>query len=459
MDKVLSVFSAVSWPVAAGVTGVLLLLFILVAIAFRTVVDPNKVHIVQSWSSTTSYGKGQAGGNVYYKWPSWVPLFGVSSMVLQVNNFDLNLHAYKAYDKERVPFELDITSFFRIEDTNLAAQRVSSFDELKAQLMAIVQGAVRKILASHDINGIMVDRATFGQQFTSEVEAELKNWGVVPVKNMELMDIRDADGSKVIANIMAMKASHIEMESRTAVAANMQRAETAEIDARQAVHIREQDAAQAVGERTAEKEKMVGIADQKSRQEVKAQEAITRQKEMDVLKVGQVRQAEITREAAVVAAEQSRQTTILEAEGQLEATKRRAEGARVEGEAKGAAEQAILMAPVNAQIELAEKIATLAGYQGYLVAIEAIKAQMAVGVEQAKALADADVKVIANAGNAVAGATSAMQLFTPQGGLSVGGMIEALGATPDGRKLLDAVTTRLAASGASPAPPATPPAA
>jgi len=46
---------------------------------------------------------------------------------------------------------------------------------------------------------------------------------------MELMDIRDAQGHANIANIMAKKSSHIEMESRTEVAKNRQLAETAEI--------------------------------------------------------------------------------------------------------------------------------------------------------------------------------------------------------------------------------------
>lgn len=70
-----------------------------------------------------------------------------------------------------------MTAFFRIADTNKAAERVSSIDELHQQLKAIVQGAARKILASFDINQIMTDRATFGQQFTEEVKNELQSLG------------------------------------------------------------------------------------------------------------------------------------------------------------------------------------------------------------------------------------------------------------------------------------------
>ncbi len=410
---------------------------LLIAMMFRTVVETNRVHIVQSRKQTISYGTGQAAGNVYYNWPSKFPVIGITRIILPVSNFDLPLHQYKAYDKDRVPFELDVVAFFRIKDTNHAAERVSNFDDLKHQLLAIVQGAVRKILASHDINQIMVDRATFGQQFTVEVATELANWGVEPVKNMELMDIRDADGSAVIANIMAMKASHIEMSSRTEVARNKQEAETAEINARQVVEVRRQHAEQAVGERTAEKDKAVGIATQKAAQEVKVEEAATREKEMIVIRVQQVRQAEITRDQQVVAAEQDRQTRVIMAEGNLEATKRHAEGVRLEGEAKGAAEQAMQMAPVNAQIALAEKIAELEGYQQYLTAIKAIEAHVAVGSKQAEALKAADIKVIANTGKPTEGVSSVMDLFTSKGGTDVAAMVEAVAQSPLGKAALE----------------------
>ena len=105
-------------PVALGV---LLVLVVILAIAFRTVVETNSVHIVQSKKKTTSYGTGQAAGNVYYRWPSWVPVIGITRIKLPVSNFDLSLKDYEAYDKDRVPFMVDVTAFFRISKTDLAA--------------------------------------------------------------------------------------------------------------------------------------------------------------------------------------------------------------------------------------------------------------------------------------------------------------------------------------------------
>src|SRR6185436_14936660 len=147
---------------------------------------------------TISYGKDQAAGNTYYKWPSWVPIIGVKTISLPVSVFDVGLDGYAAYDKGRVPFVIDIMAFFRITDSNMAAQRVHAFPELEEQLKGILQGAVRSILATSEIEEILEGRGTFGERFTKEGDANLAQWGVQTVKCIELMDIRDAQGSKVI---------------------------------------------------------------------------------------------------------------------------------------------------------------------------------------------------------------------------------------------------------------------
>lgn len=447
MSELLGVLSDIA-PSLPLLIGAAFALLIVISILLRVVVPTNMVHTVQSRRQTTSYGAGQKAGNVYYNWPSWVPFIGVSRIILPVNNFELSLSGYEAYDKDRVPFRLDLTAFFRIADTNVAAARIANMKDLIAQLHYIVQGAARKILATHDIHQIMVDRATFGAQFTQEVATELANWGVEPVKNMELMDVRDAEGSRVIADIMAMKASNIQMTSRIEVANNLRAAQTAEIAARQEVEVREQEAQQVVGQRTAEKDKQVGIATERASQEVQAEAAITREREMQVMRVATMRQAEITKDQQVVAASQDKETTILRADGDLQATKLSAEGIRVEGNAKADAEKALQLAPVAAQIELAKEIGSNEGYQAYLVSLRGVDAYVQVGVEQAKAIAQADVKVIANTGDAVQGVQDAMSLISPRGGTALGGMLEALKNTPEGAALLERVLRREAARAA-----------
>lgn len=413
---------------------------ILLALMFRVVVSTNDVHIVQSSGSTVSYG-GRAGanGNTYYRWPSWVPRFGVKTIILPVSVFSQELNAYAAYDKDRVPFSIDIMAFFRIVDSNVAAERISSVEELHTQLEGILQGAVRTTLASYPIDQILEGRSEFGEHFTKEVDVQLREWGVQTVKTIELMDIRDAQDSKVIANIMAKKKSFIEMQSRIEVAQNLKDAQMKEIEASRDVDMSKQEALQVVGIRTADQERDVGIANERSRQSVQEQAKITAEKDMAVRQVSVVRQAEINRDAAIVAAEQEKKTTVLVAEGKLQGTKLAAQGIAAEGEAKASAEKALQLAPVEAQIVLAREIGANESYQKYLISVRQVEAGQVVGVEQAKALAVAEIKVISNSGTVQEGVDGVSGLLSPRGGLSVGGMLEAFKNTPAGREVVDAI--------------------
>jgi len=418
------------------------------AMMLRRVVSTNEVHIVQSAKKTISYGKDTGNGNTYYEWPSWFPVVGITKIVLPVSVFDLDLTGYEAYDKGRLPFVVDVKAFFRITDSDTAAQRVASFQELHSQLEAIVQGSVRVILASNDIETILQGRSTFGEQFTKEVEEQLKNWGVSTVKNIELMDIRDSQSSAVIKNIMEKKKSFIEMESRTEVAKNKQAASIAEIEAQRQVDLETQSAKQAVGLRTTQNEREVALAQQEKIQAVKEQEKLTKEKEMNVVSVEAVRKAEIAKQVQVVQAQQFRETatitaegekatTVLHAEGQLEAKRRESEGIALEGTAKADAETAMQLAPVKAQTTLAKEIGENKAYQEYLVTIRKVEAAQAVGIEQAKALSNADIKVISNTGSPTTGLTNVMDLFSSEGGTKVGAMFEALNNTPTGQALVE----------------------
>ena len=444
-------FSGIAGLLLAGAFGFFMLFAFIVflwSLTLRRVVATNEVHIVQSRQKTISYGKDMDQGNAYYQWPSWIPVIGVQVIVLPVSVFSLRLSNYEAYDSGRLPFVLDLEAFFRILDSNTAAERVQNITELRAQLLSILQGAARTILASKTIEEIMAGRAEFGIAFTAEVNEQLKNWGVTTVKNIELMDIRDSDGSRVIQNIMDKKKSEIEKESRITVAENMRAAENAEIDAQREIDMNRQLAAQQVGVRTAEKEREVGVANEQAQQIIKEQQKVTAEKNAEVTRVNEVKAAEIAKEVQVVKAEEQKATdvvkaegdkqkTILIAEGTLEAEKRAAEAIKVKGEATADAERLIQLAPVHAQIELAKQIGENPNYQNYLIALRQLEAVQAVGIAQSAALEKADVKVIANSGDAAKGLTGVAGMIGPGGGTQLAGMIEALAQSPYGQQLVE----------------------
>lgn len=429
----------------------LLVIGVFLAIAYRRVVPTNMVHIVQAKKSTIAYGRGKDAGNTYYAWPSWVPVIGVSVIELPESIFQVHLGDYEAYDQARLPFVVDVTAFFRIEKAEMAAQRVANFAELRSGLQAVLQGAVRRILATNELEKILQSRSELGEQFTKEVQEQIAEWGVLPVKSIEFMDLRDSPKGTVIADIMAKEQSRIAMQSTVEVANNKRTAELAVINANREIEVQRQDAEQKIGERTAEKEKQVGIANEQSRQEVLASARLTAERQMAVSQVEQVKAAEIAKEVASVKAEQDKQVMVINAqaakqaqvtaaEGDLEAAKREADGTRALGEARAAAEQALLMAPVTAQINLAREIGANPAYQTYLVSIEQVQANKAVGVAMADSLKTADLKIIANSGDVASGMTKFGEALGTSGGTKLAGFLSALSQTPEGQQVLNGMT-------------------
>ncbi len=444
-----------SWIViVAAVFVAIVLLFFLVKwiLSLRRVVATNEAHVVRRGAQTVAYGS--EGLSSYYEWPAWVPIIGVSVTKLSLENFVLAVDNYEAYDKEKLPFVVDIRAFFHIKDCRIAATRASSMKILQEQLADVVRGAVRTILAQDDLEKIMVERSKYGAQFTSEINQQLTSWGVETIKTIELMDIRDSRNEAVISNIMAKKKSAIERDSRVTVAKNKQEAEEAEIAARQEVDLKQKTADEVVGLRDAEVQKVVGIAKQQSEQAVKEETKTTKQKEMEVLKVETVRQAEINKEATVVNAEATRRKVEIEAEASkrkaeldaeaklVQATKN-AEGIKAEGQAKAEAEEKMQMASVTAQTTLAKEVGENEGYQKYLIEIRKVEATEKVGLEQAKNINGSNIKIIANAGNVAEGLSSALDVLTPKGGANIAGAIEALAATDAGKALLKKLGLKL----------------
>jgi len=455
-----------------GVTALFGLIVVLYVLSLRRIVPTNVVHIVQRGNQTVSYGTKKSS-NVYYEWPGWLPKLGVTVRVLPVSNFDIDLRRYEAYDKDRVPFVVDVKAFFHIADTNVAAEKVESFEELKGQLENVVQGAVRSILAKSKLEEIMEERSVFGKQFTEAVNTDLKNWGVEAIKSIELMDVRDADGSQVIHQIMAKRMSAIDMESRTEVAKNTKLAQQAELMARQEVDVTKAEteriageaqaqSQQAIGIAKAEAAKKAGIAEQQSVSDIAQAERATAEQQMEVLKVQQVKQAEIDKEKEIIQAEMAKRKIEIQAEAdkfaveteavaKLEAQKKEALGVQAVGEAEAKiiaakgmseaeAEKARQLASVIAQTELAKEIGENQGYQDYLIRVKTVEKEQVVEVAKAesmaKALASADLKILANSGDVQSGMNKFSDILSAKGGSQINGLLESLKQTEEGAALL-----------------------
>lgn len=466
--------------------GIVIILLALYILNLRRIVPTNEVHIVQRTMDTVSYGRdGTDGmGNTYYQIPAWVPKFGVVVSKLPTTVIDIDIPNYPAYDKDRLPFVVDIKAFFRISDFNKAATRVFTINELKDQLTSIVKGAARSILAKENLELIMSERNKYGDMFTDLVSSQLKEWGVTVVKNIELMDIRDDQGSQVISNIMAKKESAIEMEKRVEVAKNLQTAKEAEILAKQEIELKQQDADRQVGLRQAEVQREVGIANEQQKQKVQEQAKVTAEKEMAVKQVQEVQSAEIEKQAAIVrsnkdkevitinaeanivkteadkkvailnaeaskqqvelTAEATKTQVELKAEADLTAATNEAKGIEAKGKATATSRDLLEKAQVAGQIELFNKVNKDKEYQDFLVRQRQVEAMQAIGVEQAKNLANADIKIFANAGSVADGVTQAGTILNPKTGLDLGSMLESFASTPIGSAVTKSIIDKVA---------------
>lgn len=136
-------------------------------------------------------------------------------------------------------------------------------------------------------------------------------------------------------------------------------------------------------------------------------------------------------------AQGEKEKTFLEAAALLEMKDKESQGIQKIGSAEAEALRLKELAPINAQIELAKEIGENQGYQTYLISIKQIEANQTVGIEQAKALASADLKVIANEGNIASGVNKISEVLSSKGGTNLGAMLEGLNQSELGKALID----------------------
>jgi len=442
----------------------------------RKVVPTNEAHVVQTAKKSISYGKNVDGGknwNVYFNWPSWVPMLWISVQRLPLSIFDLQLNDYKAYDSGKVPFQVDITAFFVISDPETAAQKVDTIGELRNQLNETLKWVVRKVLASKDIVDIMESRSEIKDEFYNQVFGAVKSWGI-KLQNVEFMDIRDADGSQVVTNIMMKKRSQIEAESQIEVAENQKKAiiekENKESEARSAAAAAKSraDIISSDSQRDAElkvienekltqnqeieKERVLAVQKEEAKQKLYEAEKTTKEKELAVKQVEEEKTAEIAKSIELIKADEQKQKVIIDAEAEKEEIRLKAEADKEKVELAATADKIKVELDAEAQKKKIESIGIAKAKEldyigtaqaknktqmaealntfdkeslGFMEKELDVKLSEVVDLEKAKALSKADVKVISTGANGGEWVKSFMDLFSAKGGSNIGAMVEA----------------------------------
>ena len=424
---------------------------IYVVTKLRKVVPTNEVHIVQRWSKSVPYWKSLQWWNVYLAWAPWVPIFWVAVQKLPLSIFSLQLTGYKAYDNWKVPFQVDITAFFEIKDPVLAAEKIFTISELEEQLNETVKWVVRKILASIDVVDIMESRSDIKEEFYKEVFSAVKAWWV-DLKNVEFMDIKDAEGSQVITNIMMKKRSLIEAESEIEVAENQKnaiiekenkesearakaaeaksRADIIESDARRLADLKKIENDKITQNQDIEKDRILSIQKEVSKQNFYEAEKETKIKMLAVKQVEDEKNAEIEKNIEIIRAEKQKQKAIIEAEWSKIQVELQAEAEKNKIEfiwlAKAKELDYIWTAEAKNKAQMADSLnAFTSDSLNFMIKQLDIHLAEVVDLEKAKALSNADIKVISTGVNGWEWVKSFMDLFSANCWANIGAMVEA----------------------------------
>jgi flotillin len=396
--------------IITGIVVAIIFITVWILIALYRIVDPSEAHLV-----ATPTGKFVASSDenigtqrTYFDIPGWVPFFGRSVRIMDLTIKEIPMEQ-ETIEKNQARFSVRSSTKYRINDVKTAAETYITESDLKEQLKEIVRAGVRAITVQYDVVDARAKKREIEAKIREEIVDDLKKWGL-SLENFQLVEFKDTPDSKIISNIS--KRSEVEIESRT-------REQNAE-KIKQA-RVKEAESDEKAQQREIERDRTVGEQKELMKQKISEKQKSAEEKRFEVVKVQTVKQAEITKAEAEVKAEQDKTVAIIKANQDRDAEKIMMEQKRLEGEgdrkraeeqAKGEAapikeignaEAEIIKSKGLAEAEAKEKLqAALNKFDDKairaLVAEKIVAMQQAVGIESAKALSEADVKVFAGGG-------------------------------------------------------------
>jgi flotillin len=409
---------------------VALVVLAIVFFATYTVIGSNEAHVIVFMGRGRSIKSPVARDGVEGKTSYFYIPFLMKRYIMPLTNVKLDIEDIHLNDKELAPFICDVVTWLHIADPVRAAERLSFdssnvFTSLHQDLQAIVQAIARAASMKQEILEIMRDRAQFSNGVSNEVDIVLKEWGVELV-NLEVNDIRDEDGSAVIANYEEIRKAAIESKARVEVSARNREAIEAEAENKQKAEVAVAESEKNFKSKQIDRDTVLGIAVQDQQLKVAVAEQKTNEQKVTAARVIQVGNANIVKEA-----------TVVKAEGEADAIKikgeREAEVVTLTGQAEGKAIEAKGLAEAKAKDAMAK---ALKEFNDAGINLEKIRAS----VEMNKAYADAYGKIASNADiKVVTGGEGANILGLPMNaktGADFGQMIEAFGGVG---KVVDAV--------------------
>lgn len=298
-------FDLVVWILI--ILGIILLALFVIAAALRTVVPPNRSHVViqgkkmRVFCPHPDYNKTSGGQSTYYKIPSWFPLYGMKVRILDLEMLEIKVPNFVAFDEGRARFECDIVAFVVVKDPVRASMRMPSIKEMTGQVSQILQATTRESTTKKTVRQTINDRAGIIKMIRPIFTEAVEDWGLA-LKDIELVEFKDAPKSQVISDLSSIKEKEINTEMREKNADQDMKARVKEAETRETAQIREIQQEEVVAKREQEKNKLVF-----------AKEKEAKEQELEVVKVEMVKTQKIEKEQQEVLAEQEKMVALIEA--------------------------------------------------------------------------------------------------------------------------------------------------
>jgi flotillin len=373
------------------ILGIILAIVVIFTFACYRIVDPSEAHLVitptNKFVVSADDGIATNKKRTYFAIPSWVPFIGRAIRIMDVTIKEAIVEQ-ETYEKSQARYYVRSSLKYRIASVSTAAETFVDVADLENQLKEVIQASVRAVTVKYDVVDARAMKNKMQDEIKNEMDKNLSQWGLELV-NFQLVDFQDTKNSSIISDISKRREAEIQSTTRQQVAVKQKEARMQEAESDELARKRE-----------IEKEKVIGEQEQLKAQKISEMQKDAMTKQYDVTQVSVIRTAEIEKQRAIVAAEQSLATETINKDKKI--MEGQGDRLRLEEQAKGNAAKILQDGLAEAQAKDAlQKALNLFGDNAIraLVAEKVVAKDQAIGVETAKALSQADVKVFSGGGD------------------------------------------------------------
>lgn len=365
--------------------GIILFLLIICAFSWYRIVSPTEAHLVITPTKKMIISSDDSiatdGKKTYFAIPSAIPFFGRQVRIMDLTIEEI-VQNQESYEKNQARFNVKSSTKFRISNVKRAAETYDDDDDLKKQLEEVIVSSTNAIASNYDVVEMRSKKQEMSIAIQKEMDDDLKQWGLELV-SFQLIDFNDTKDSEIISDISRRREVEIQARTREENAEKLKEARIKEADAEEKARTRE-----------IAKEQVVAEREENMKQKIAEQQKLAEEKRFEVVRVQQIQQANINKEQAIIKANEDKETEVIRRE-----TKRlQGEGDKLRQEEQAKGDAAPIREKGLAEAEAKEKLQDALNKFGdkairALVAEKIVDMQKFVGIEAAKALAVADVKI------------------------------------------------------------------